>query len=287
VTSPSLAAPDLFTEVDGTRFAHRRLGRPGGTPVVLLNRFRGTMDDWDPLFVDALAVARPVILFDNAGIGRSGGRAPGNVTSMSEAAAALITAVADAPVDVLGFSLGGYVAQRLALSRPGLVRRLVLAGTGPGAGEGILPSEPQVAPLRSVPRMDRSALRALFFTASPAGERAAEKMWERTHQRPDRGPEVAPESWQRQIEAIAHWSSCAGDGAYAELGRLTLPVLVANGSDDVMVPTVNSFVMSQLLPDAELALYPDSGHGFLSQYAEIFAARVNEFLDRPRDATRA
>ncbi len=282
--SPSLVAPDLFTELNGTRFAHRRFGRPDGVPLVLLSRFRGTMDDWDPLFVDALAEERPVILFDNAGIGRSGGRTPGTITEMADTAAAFIAAVADPPVDLLGFSLGGYVAQRLTLARPELVRRLVLAGTGPGAGEGIQPSQPQVAPLRSAAEMDPAALRALFFTRSAAGARAAEDVWDRTHQRPQREPEVPAESYERQIDAIAHWSSADGDGAYDSLGRLTLPVLVANGNDDVMIPTVNSFVMSQLLPDAELVVYPDSGHGFLFQYAELFAARVNEFLDRPRAA---
>ncbi|WP_181140338.1 alpha/beta fold hydrolase [Streptomyces sp. Ru62] len=285
MTSPSLTAPDLFKELDGTRFACRRFGRPDGVPLVLLSRFRGTMDDWNPLFVDALAEARPVILFDNAGIGRSEGRTPGTITEMAVTAAAFVAAVADPPVDLLGFSLGGYVAQRLTLGRPELVRRLVLAGTGPGAGEGILPSNPQVAPLRSAPEMDPATLRALFFTRSPAGARAAEEVWHRTHQRPRREPGVPSESWERQIDAIAHWSSADGDGAYDSLERLSLPVLVANGSDDVMIPTVNSFVMSQRLPDAELVIYPDSGHGFLFQYAELFAARVDEFLDRPVHST--
>ncbi|MEU6420045.1 alpha/beta fold hydrolase [Streptomyces spiralis] len=284
MTSPSLAAPDLFTKLNGTRFAYRRFGRQDGVPLVLLSRFRGTMDDWDPLFVDALAEARPVVLFDNAGVGRSEGRTPGTITEMADAAATFIAAVGDPPVDLLGFSLGGYVAQRLTLSCPELVRRLVLAGTGPGAGEGILPSRPQVAPLRSAPAMDQAALRALFFTRSAAGSRAAEEVWERTHQRPQREPEVPAESYERQIDAIAHWSSADGDGAYDSLGHLTLPVLVANGNDDVMIPTVNSFIMSQLLPDAELVIYPDSGHGFLFQYAQLFAARVIEFLDRPRAA---
>ncbi|MER7812267.1 alpha/beta hydrolase [Streptomyces sp900116325] len=236
------------------------------------------------MFVDALAEARPVILFDNAGIGRSGGQTPSTVTEMAETAAAFIATVVDTPVDVLGFSLGGYVAQRLALAHPAPVRRLVLAGTGPGAGEGILPAKPQVAPLKSAPRMDSAVLRALFFTESTTGLNAANEAWERTHQRPNREPEVPRESYERQIEAIAYWSSPRGDAAYSELGRLTLPVLVANGHDDVMIPTVNSFVMSQLLPNAELVIYPGSGHGFLFQYAEIFARTSNEFLDRPETA---
>ncbi|MCX4571862.1 alpha/beta hydrolase [Streptomyces sp. NBC_01571] len=279
MTSFSLDAPDSFVEVDGIRFAYRRFGAATGTPLVFLNRFRGTMDDWDPLLVDALAEERPVILFDNAGIGRSGGRTQGTVTEMAQAAAAFITAVARGPVDVIGFSLGGYVAQRLALGFPEVVRRVVLAGTGPGAGEGILPSKPQVGPLRSAPQMDLAALRVLFFTESGAGIRAGDGLWERTHRRANREPEVSPDSYGQQIEAIKHFST-GGDTAYPELGRLHHPVLVANGHDDVMVPTINSFSMAQRLPDAELVIYPDSGHGFLFQYAEMFAVRVNEFLDR-------
>lgn len=280
MTPFSLDVPDAFVDVDGIRFAYRRFGAATGTPLVFLNRFRGTMDDWDPLLVDALAEERPVILFDNAGIGRSSDRTQGTVTEMAQAAAAFVTAVAQGPVDLIGFSLGGYVAQRLALGYPEMVRRVVLAGTGPGAGEGILPSKPQVGPLRSAPHMDLAALRVLFFTGSAAGMRAGDGLWERTHRRADREPEVSPDSYEQQIEAIKHWSTSGGDAAYPELDRLCHPVLVANGHDDVMVPTINSFIMSQRLPNAELVIYPDSGHGFLFQYAEIFAARVNEFLDR-------
>ncbi|MFI5633670.1 alpha/beta fold hydrolase [Streptomyces sp. NPDC051664] len=287
MSSPSVVAPDQFAAVSGTHLAFRSLGPADGVPLVLLSRFRGTMDDWDPLFVDALTEARPVILFDNAGIGRSGGQTPSTVTEMAATAAAFIATVVDTPVDVLGFSLGGYIAQRLTLAHPELVRRLVLAGTGPGAGEGILPSKPQVAPLRSAPQMDWAVLRALFFTQSTTGLSAAREVWERTHQRPNREPEVPRESYERQIEAIAHWSSTGGDAAYGELGLLTLPVLVANGHDDVMIPTVNSFIMSQLLPNAELAIYPDSGHGFLFQYAKIFARASNAFLGRPKTADAA
>ncbi|MFD7945953.1 alpha/beta fold hydrolase [Streptomyces sp. NPDC059744] len=287
MTTFSLDVPDSFAETDGIRFAYRRFGAATGTPLVFLNRFRGTMDDWDPLLVDALAQERPVILFDNAGIGRSSGRTQGTVTEMTQAAASFITSIVRNPVDLIGFSLGGYVAQRLALDYPGMVHRVVLAGTGPGAGEGILPSKPQVGPLRSAPHMDLEALRVLFFTESAAGMRAGDGLWERTHSRADREPEVSPNSYDQQIAAIKHWSTAGGDAAYPELGRLDHPVLVANGNDDAMVPTVNSFIMSQRLPNAELVVYPDSGHGFLFQYAEIFAARVNEFLDRVDEAAAA
>ncbi|MFF4903159.1 alpha/beta fold hydrolase [Streptomyces sp. NPDC001068] len=284
MTLSSLDISDSFVEVDGIRFAYREFGAATGTPLVFLNRFRGTMDDWDPLFVDALAQERPVILFDNAGIGRSGGRAQGTVTEMAQAAAAFVTAVAQGSVDVIGFSLGGYVAQHLALGFPEMVRRVVLAGTGPGAGDGILPSKPQVGPLRSAPEMDLAALRVLFFTESRAGIRAGDGLWERTHRRVDREPEVSPDSYEQQIAAIKHFSTGGGDAAYPELGRLYHPVLVANGNDDVMIPTINSFIMSQRLPNAELVVYPDSGHGFLFQYAEVFAARVNEFLNRAEES---
>ncbi len=280
--SESISAPDLFVTVDGTRFAYRWFGTDDGVPLVFLSRFRGTMDDWDPALIDRIASERPVILFDNEGIGRTGGRTASTVTAMADIAATFIEAIKAGPVDVLGFSLGGYVAQRLALRRPELVRRVVLAATGPGAGEGVLPSEPQVAPLRAIPDMGLDALRVLFFSESDAGVRAGDEHWERTHRRVDREPEVGADVIDQQIAAIRNWSGGVegGDQAYPELHALEQPVLVANGSRDVMIPTINSYILAQRLPNAELHVYPDSGHGFLFQYHEEFASLVNDFLNR-------
>lgn len=282
MSSRTVTAPDRFLTVDGTTFAYRSFGRSAGTPVVFLSRFRGTMDDWDPALIDPIAEERPVILFDNQGVGRTDQRAAATVTGMASAAASFIGAVAEGPVDVLGFSLGGYVAQRLVLARPDLVRRIVLAGTGPGAGDGILPSEPQVAPLRSIPEMTLDAFRVLFFTDSEAGIRAGDGMWERIHLRADPEPAVSADTVEQQIAAIRNWSGGGegGDSAYPELARIQHPILVANGHRDVMIPTPNSFLMSQRLPNAELHIYPDSGHGFLFQYPAEFASLVNDFLGR-------
>lgn len=281
--SPSLSATDLFVTVGDTRFAYRWFGKDAGVPLVFLSRFRGTMDDWDPALIDHIATERPVILFDNQGIGRTDGRTAPTVTEMAVAAASFIEVVATGPVDALGYSLGGYVAQRLALHRPELVRRLVLAGTGPGAGDGVLPSEPQVAPLRAIPDLGLDALRVLFFSESEAGIRAGNELWERTHRRADREPAVSADAIEQQIAAIRNWSGGVegGDQAYPELHAIGHPALVANGSHDVMIPTINSFILSQRLPNAELHIYPDTGHGFLFQYHEEFAHLVNEFLSRP------
>ncbi len=283
--SLTLTATDRVVSVGDLTFAYRTLGEPDGIPLVFLSRFRGTMDDWDPALIDAIAAERPVVLFDNQGIGRSSGRTPDTVTGMAADAVRFIEAITDQPVDLLGFSLGGYVAQRIVLERPELVRRVVLAGTGPGAGEGILPSEPQVVPLRAAPVLDLDAFRVLFFSDSEAGLRAGDRMWERIHQRPDREPDVSSDTVERQIAAIRNWSGGVdgGDQAYPDLERIAHPVLVANGHHDVMIPTVNSFILSQRLPNAELHIYPDSGHGFLFQYPDEFAALVNDFLARTTD----
>lgn len=280
--SLSLTATDQFVTTGDLTFAYRTLGRTEGTPVVFLSRLRGTMDDWDPALIDAIAAEHRVILFDNQGIGRSNGRTPDTVTEMASDAIRFIEAITHETVDLFGFSLGGYVAQRIALQRPNIVRRIVLAGTGPGAGEGVLPSEPQVAPLRAVPVLDLEAFRVLFFSESEAGLRAGDGMWERIHQRPDREPDVSPDTVQQQIAAIRNWSGGVdgGDQAYPDLEKITHPVLVANGHRDVMIPTINSFIMSQRLPNAELHIYPDAGHGFLFQYAAEFAPLVNNFLAR-------
>ena len=283
--SLTLTAADHVITAGDLTFSYRILGVPGGTPLVFLSRFRGTMDDWDPALIDAIAAERRVILFDNQGIGRSSGRTPGTVTGMASDAVRFIEALTDQPVDLLGFSLGGYVAQRVALQRPELVRRIVLAGTGPGAGAGVLPSEPQVAPLRAAPVLDLDAFRVLFFSESEAGLQAGDDMWARIHQRPNREPDVSRDTVEQQIAAIRNWSGGVegGDQAYAELEQITHPVLVANGNHDVMIPTVNSFILSQRLPNAELHIYPDAGHGFLFQYAAEFASLVNEFLARTTD----
>jgi pimeloyl-ACP methyl ester carboxylesterase len=267
-----------FVEGDGFRYAYRMLGRAGGVPLVLCHRFRGTMDDWDPAFIDALGAERRVILFDNAGIGLSAGATPDSIKSMAAGAAEFIRSIKLKQVDLLGFSLGGYVAQTVTLDYPDLVRRLVLAGTGPGGGEGIVLAGPEIRQVSGRPVLGLEEYLHLFFSPSDASQAAGRRYWSRVNERgPDREPPVTETTIKAQVAALVAWSQGKGS-AFPRLGEIEQPVLVANGSNDLMVPTINSFTMAQKSKNAMLIVYPDSGHGFLFQYPETFAQHVLDFL---------
>ena len=263
---PSQTAATEILEAGGIRYAYRRLGPTEGVPLLLLQHFTGTMDMWDPDLVDGLASARPVILFDNAGVSRSSGTTPDSVAAMARHAYAFVEALGLEQVDLLGFSLGGFVAQVLAAEHPELVRRLVLAGTGPEGGEGIanLPQVLQQAQQRSPnePRL------FLFFSPSDAGQAAGRAFIERQAKRSiDRDLPSSEQTVGAQFKAIVDWGRGSPAASADRLRRIRQPVLVVNGNDDIMVPTDNSYALFQQLPNARLSLYPDSGHGALFQYA--------------------
>jgi pimeloyl-ACP methyl ester carboxylesterase len=277
-----VTAPTRHVEANGIRYAYRRFGEPTGTPLVLMQHFRGGMDHWDPAVTDGFAATRPVILFDNAGVAGSSGKTPETIDAMADHAADFIKALTLAEVDVLGFSIGGYVAQALALRNPGLVRRLMLVGTAPRGGEPATdPKYPEYA--RSTdPSTGESALEAflyLFFGPSPESQAAGRAFWERRHRRTvDVDPPSSPQTMAAQIAAISEWREPRGE-RYAELAAIKAPTLVVNGKRDIMVPTVNSFILSQNIPNAQLIIYPDSGHGSLFQFPELFVAHGRMFLD--------
>jgi pimeloyl-ACP methyl ester carboxylesterase len=267
-----------FVESDGLRYAYRALGPAGGVPLVFCHRFRGTMDDWDPAVVDSLAAERRVILFDNAGIGLSTGETPDSVKGMADRVSEFIRLNDFKQVDLLGFSLGGYVAQTVTLNNPDIVRRLVLAGTGPGGGEGIVPAGPEIKQVSGRPVLGLEEYLYLFFSPSHASQAAGRRYWDRVNERgPEREPSVSEASIKAQITALVAWSQGKGS-AFPWLGEIKQPVLVTNGHNDVMVPTINSFTMSQKIKDATLIVYPDSGHGFLFQYPGTFTRHVLDFL---------
>ena len=267
-----------LVEGDGLRYAYRALGPAGGVPLVLCHRFRGTMDDWDPAVVDALAAERRVILFDNAGIGLSTGETPDSIKGMADRVAEFIRLIEFKQVDLLGFSLGGYVAQTVTLDHPDLVRRLVLAGTGPGGGEGIVLAGPEIRRVSGRPVLGLEEYLYLFFSPSDASQAAGRRYWDRVNERgPEREPPVSESTIKAQVAALVAWSQGKGS-AFPRLGEIKQPVLVANGHNDVMVPTINSFVMAQKIKDATLIIYPDSGHGFLFQYPGTFTQHVLNFL---------
>lgn len=267
----------LFVEAGGVRYAYRSIGKGGGPPLVMLNRFRGTMDEWDPAFIDALAANRRVILFDNVGVARSSGAASPRLTGWADGAAAFIAALGFREVDVFGFSFGGLVAQELAYRRPDLVRRLVIAGSGAGYVEGANVRGEAITVATRPVNVDEDFL-YLFFRDTATSQAAGRAHLARLRQRPDAFKAVVSEpTWRAMLSAGAD----VGAPETSLLRRapgLDKPVLVANGVEDVMIPTFQSFALTQALPNARLVIYPDSGHAFMFQHAEDFAGEVHRFL---------
>ena len=269
-------APTQFIEAGGTRYAYRSFGSERGTPVVFLQHFRGGLDNWDPLVTDGLAKGRPVILFNNAGVASSHGVTPDTVDAMADHVAVFVKTLGLSQVDVLGFSIGGFVAQSFALLHPHLARRLVLVGTGPRNGEpGTNPGVLDVA-RNAVPALEDFLF--LFFSPSEKGQAAGRAFWERRHQRKDADPPSSVQTMQAQLAAIAEWRQPRGE-RYGDLAAIQQPTLVVNGNNDIMIPTINSFTLSQYIPKAQLIVYPDSGHGAHFQYPELFVAHTKLFLD--------
>jgi pimeloyl-ACP methyl ester carboxylesterase len=277
------SARNQFVEAGGIRYAYRRFGRTGELPPILcMPHFIGTMDWWDPLLTDGLAKTREVILFDNRGVGLTSGETPTRIEAMADDAHAFIHALRLKQVDVLGFSIGGMVAQELALNYPDDVRKIILFGTGPRGGEGMQESRPDV--VKAISGEDKSAARAyLFFSQSANGQAAARRFLERSAERKidlDPGP-ASGQTMQAQGEALFHWGVLASHADYiARLKRFKQPALVANGYDDIMVPTINSLTLFKAIPRSQLILYPDSGHGALFEFAELFVQQAKLFFER-------
>jgi pimeloyl-ACP methyl ester carboxylesterase len=273
-------APTRFVEANGIRFAYRRFGKSGGVPLVFNMHFTGTMDHWDPLVTDGLAAAREVILFNNAGISSTSGEVPASVEEMAANAAAFIKALGLVKVDILGFSLGGFVAQALTVAEPGLVRRLVLVGTGPRGGEGMASLTPEAEAVFGATYANPDELwLGVFFTPTAASQAAGRAFLKRFRSRQEgRDPEVSEKVAPAQITAIGGWGA-PRQGAFDYLREITHPTLVINGSHDVIIYTANSLVLQRNLPNAQLILYPDSNHGSQYQYPALFVADVTGFLD--------
>jgi pimeloyl-ACP methyl ester carboxylesterase len=269
-------APTQFVEANGIRFAYRRFGNPQGVPVVLNQHFRGSLDYWDPAVTDGLAQTREVILFDNAGIASSSGEVPPSIPQMGANAIAFIRALGLSTVDVLGFSIGGMVAQEIALQAPDLVRKLILVGTGPrGADMSDSKSSDIFAGTYDPPE---HLWLAVHFSPSEASRTAGLAFLERKWLRADRDAEVTEEAAARQREAIGAYIA-GGESAQDHLKDLRLPALVVQGDNDVIIPTMNSYVLQQKLPNAQLIIFPDANHGSFYQYPELFVKYATAFLD--------
>ena len=272
-------APTRFVVANGITFAYRRWGTSERTPIVLTQYFRGNMDNFDPAITDALAVGREVVLFDNAGVGASTGPAKTTVDEMAADAEAFIDALGLTEIDLMGHSMGGEVAQLIALARPDLVRRLVLVGTGPRGGEGMSAQKPSTAQLfaKTYERQDEMWL-PIMFSPSQRSQAAGRAYLDRIRARPDRDQPVSQETLLAHRQAAGAWGQPNTDD-FAYLSKITQSTLVVNGHDDVVIATVNSFILQQRIPDAYLLLYPDSNHGAHFQYTDQFLSVLTGFLD--------
>ena len=277
-----VTAPTQFVEANGIRFAYRRFGQETGTPLLFMQHFRGGMDHWDPTVTDGFAETRPVILFDNAGVAGSSGETPDTIDAMAQRAADFVRALGIQKFDLLGFSIGGYIAQSFCIQYSDLVRRLILVGTGPRAGEP--PTDPRYAKYAGTTdaktgEAPLEAFQNLFFAASDTSQAACSAFWTRRHLRTENAdPASSPQTGAAQRAAITEWRQPRGE-RFSELKRIRQPTLVVNGHNDIMVPTVNSFTLSQHIPNAQLIIYPDSGHGSLFQFPELFVKHCRLFLD--------
>jgi pimeloyl-ACP methyl ester carboxylesterase len=280
ITSLATAAPTQFLDIGGTRFAYRRFGTRSGTPLVFTQHFMGNLDNFDPAISDALAPGRDIILFDNAGVGRSTGTAPDTIAGMAADAASFIDGLGLTTVDILGHSMGGEIAQLIALDRPDLVRRLVLVGTGPRGGDAIARQAPEAAPLFTRrDELGEDMWLPIMFSPSKESQAAGRAFISRiTARTQDRDIPVSAETIAAYRAAARGWSAAPADN-FGYLAGIAQPALVVNGSTDIVIPTINSYHLYQHLPDAELMLLPDSGHGAHFQYAERFVRRVIDFLD--------
>ena len=268
--------PTLTVNVGGVPFVYRDLGPNSGVPLILLHHLMAVLDDWDPRVIDGIAAQRRVIAFDNRGVGASGGSVPHTIEEMGRDAIAFIRALGHDQVDLLGFSLGGGVAQMIALQAPGLVRRMILAGTGPKGGGGI-DEVTKVAILAYIKAALTwsDARNFLFFPRTPEGKRAARDYFAALDERTgDRDRRISLQARRAQLDAI----KAAGLSEPDDLSLITQPVLVANGDHDLMVASSLSADMARRLPNAKLTIYPDSGHGAVFQYHHAFVPAVLDFL---------
>jgi pimeloyl-ACP methyl ester carboxylesterase len=269
-------APTQTVTAGGVQFAYRQLGPSRGVPVVFLTHLGAVLDNWDPRVVDGIAAKHRVITFDNRGVGASSGSTPTSIEEMASDAVTFIRALGLDQVDLLGFSLGGMIAQVIAQQQPQLVRKMIIAGTGPAGGEGI----DKVTRISYVDiarglltRQDPKQF--LFFTRTPNGRRAGKEFLARLEERTnDRDKAISVRSFRAQLKAIHRW----GKQQPADLTSIHQPALVLNGESDRMVPTKNTVELDRRLPNSQLVVYPDAGHGGVFQFHDDFVKRALEFL---------
>ena len=277
----NVTAPTQFIAVKNEKYAYRRFGRGSAVPLLLLQHFTGTLDNWDPAVTDPLAQRGEVILFESAGLGRSSGKVPDTVKGMSNHALAFLDGLGLNTCDVLGFSLGGMVAQQMVLDRPSIFRKMILVGTAPRGGADIMHLEkPSLSKFLQDPSLKGySVLQKIFFAPTQSSQAAGEAFISRLLERKeDREPASGAEVAQAQMIAFRDWETFTGK-RFVDLAAIRQPVLVMNGIHDEMIPISNSYALVENLPNAVLLAYPDSGHGSLFQFHESFTQQAKAFLD--------
>lgn len=271
-------APARTITAGGVTFAYRELGPKGGIPVVFFVHLAATLDNWDPRIVDPIAANRHVIAFDNRGVGASSGSVPETIEAMADDAITFVNALGYDKIDIFSFSMGGMIAQALVVKNPGLVRKLVLTGTGPRGGKDM----DKVARTTYFDILRATLTRSdpkefLFFNRNSTGKLAAKAFVKRLEERTaDRDARMKTKGFQTQLKAIKTW----GRGKPDDLSIITQPTLIANGDNDRMVPSILSEDLHQRIKGSELIIYPDSGHGGIFQFHDKFAPVAVEFLDR-------
>jgi pimeloyl-ACP methyl ester carboxylesterase len=267
--------PTEFVESAGIRYAYRRFGKQGPSPLLCLGYFNSNMDAWDPVVMNGLAADQEVILFDNAGVSNSGGETPTSVAQMAHHVLAFSEALSLKTVNVLGFSLGGMIAQQLALDHSSLLKNLLLLGTGPRVGEGMtfteLSADEQADPV--------AFLLAAFFSPSEMSQAAGLEYLRRLDMRKnDRDLPVSKASAVAQLAAIREWGTIPATDRYSTLKKITHPTLIVHGNKDIVVAPVNALILAEHLPNAQLIIYPDASHGAQYQHARLFLEHVKLFL---------
>jgi len=274
--SSAISAPIKFIEVDGLKIAYKVIGN--GKPIIFLARFRGTLNDWDPVFVDAVARSYQVILFDAAGVGRSGGIVPTSVARWADQAVQFTRALGIDHAIFLGWSMGGAVAQIIGINHPDIVDKLVLLATGPSGNPDFAPGNPEFGTRARKPVYDFDDYQFLFFYKSETAKAACASYLKRVDQIEHKDLAASPESYRNMTIAMGDFKANKERDYFNALKGIEKPVLIANGKFDPSYPLMNSYVLEREIPDSKLIVYPDAGHGFLFQYHREFAPELSAFL---------
>ncbi|SFS82223.1 alpha/beta fold hydrolase [Mucilaginibacter polytrichastri] len=271
--------PTKYVEANGVKFAYRRLGKKAGLPLVCTNYLTGTMDNWDPAVINALAKDREVIIFDNRGVSGSSGETPDTIAAMAKDAGAFVDALGLKKIDLWGFSIGGMVAQQFTLDRPELIRRLILVGTGPRGGEGMQDYSSEVwEMLKKKHDQPDELLLDTFFIPTEESQKAGWAYLKRIRARTAKDPLLTEKVVPAQLAAIFGWGKMY-DNKFEYLKEIKQPVFIGHGDHDVILPVVNAFNMKMHIPNAQLVIYPNANHSPQNQEPELFVRHITLFLD--------